>query len=237
MTEANATITWLGQAGYLVRLPGGALCIDPYLSHSVEQAEGLRRLLPIPVEPERLHVDWVICTHDHLDHLDEATLSRLPDATTRFAGPDSCIDHLLRMGLSPERLVAFNRGDSFAFADGTLTATFADHTKDSIGLLLARADQRLYISGDTRRHDALDGIATLRPTAAIVCINGKLGNMTAEEAAGVCRLLDVAIAIPNHYGMFAENTEDPAVFEQALRGSGIRVRELPFHQPVALNSL
>jgi L-ascorbate metabolism protein UlaG (beta-lactamase superfamily) len=52
----------------------------------------------------------------------------------------------------------------------------------------------------------------LPPTALLVCINGKLGNMTAAEAARLAAALRPRVAIPMHYGMFADNTADPQEF-------------------------
>jgi L-ascorbate metabolism protein UlaG (beta-lactamase superfamily) len=45
-----------------------------------------------------------------------------------------------------------------------------------------------------------------------ICINGKLGNMNAEEAARLTEIITPRLAVPNHYGMFESNTEDPMAY-------------------------
>jgi L-ascorbate metabolism protein UlaG (beta-lactamase superfamily) len=45
-----------------------------------------------------------------------------------------------------------------------------------------------------------------------ICINGKLGNMNADDAARLTGIIAPRVAIPTHYGMFESNTEDPCKF-------------------------
>lgn len=60
----------------------------------------------------------------------------------------------------------------------------------------------------------------------ITCINGRLGNMNWEEAVQLADQLGVHQAFPMHYGMFAENTEDPAKFINECNRLGIQSAEL-----------
>jgi len=46
----------------------------------------------------------------------------------------------------------------------------------------------------------------------LVCINGKWGNMDPLQAAQLAGLLAPKTVAPMHYGLFAENTVDPAAF-------------------------
>ena len=70
-------IRFLGQSGYVLQSGDTKIIIDPYLSDSVSRLAGRPRLLPIPIEPEEISCDAVICTHDHADHLDPDTVSRI----------------------------------------------------------------------------------------------------------------------------------------------------------------
>ena len=60
-----STVTWLGQAGFRIDLDGVRCVVDPWASpHEA-------RLVPPP--PEELTadgIDWLLVTHEHLDHLD-----------------------------------------------------------------------------------------------------------------------------------------------------------------------
>ena len=72
-------IQFLGQSGYLLETENSRIIIDPYLSDSVNHAFGRPRLLPIPIDPRDISCNAVICTHNHLDHLDIDTVSQISD--------------------------------------------------------------------------------------------------------------------------------------------------------------
>ena len=63
-------IKFLGQSGYLLKTENSEIIIDPYLSDSVNRVAGRPRVLPIPIDPQDINCDAVICTHNHLDHVD-----------------------------------------------------------------------------------------------------------------------------------------------------------------------
>ena len=86
-------ITWLGQGGYMLCDGTTALCIDPYLSDSVFKNSGKARLVAPPIKPEELECDVMICTHNHLDHVDPDTISVMRSyaflGTLRLRGEDA----------------------------------------------------------------------------------------------------------------------------------------------------
>src|SRR3546814_2410822 len=82
----------LGQSGCRLGFPGCTIYVDPYLSNSVQEldAPDLARLTPIPLQPGQVDdADWVLITHDHIDHCDPHTLPALAEAspTASFVGP------------------------------------------------------------------------------------------------------------------------------------------------------
>ena len=72
-------IRFLGQSGYILKSGNSEIIIDPYLSDSVNRVAGRPRTLPIPINPENISCDAVICTHNHLDHLDPDTVERIKE--------------------------------------------------------------------------------------------------------------------------------------------------------------
>jgi N-acyl-phosphatidylethanolamine-hydrolysing phospholipase D len=74
------TITWIGHTSFLIQLAGVNLLIDPVWSAraSPVQFVGPKRWVPPGVEFDRLPpIDLVLLSHDHYDHLDAGTVSRL----------------------------------------------------------------------------------------------------------------------------------------------------------------
>ena len=55
-------IRFLGQSGYILKSGNTEIIIDPYLSDSVNRVAGRPRTLPIPINPEDISCDAVICT-------------------------------------------------------------------------------------------------------------------------------------------------------------------------------
>jgi len=219
-------VTWIGQGGYLFNLGDKVLCVDPYLSDSMNNDGKFSRLLPIPIEPQELKADMIICTHDHIDHLDEATILKTNIKDIVYGGPDSCLQHYREIGIPEENIVAINRGDTYELGQAKIHGVHAEHIQDSIGVIVEYKDVRVYLAGDSLYHEKLLEAKKLRPNILICCINGRLGNMNYKEAAQLAMDLEVEIAIPSHYGMVAENTEDPSKFFRCLKGTSIIGMEL-----------
>jgi len=81
-------LCWLGQAGFLIRYGGTTLLIDAFLS----PRDG--RLYEASMSPgEFTDVDVVLCTHEHVDHLDAPALPGRPSGSLEEApaGPDDIL--------------------------------------------------------------------------------------------------------------------------------------------------
>jgi N-acyl-phosphatidylethanolamine-hydrolysing phospholipase D len=77
---APAALTWIGHATLLVQVDGLAILTDPQWSERAGPTSwiGPRRLSPPGLAFESLpHVDVVVVSHDHFDHLDLPTVRRL----------------------------------------------------------------------------------------------------------------------------------------------------------------
>jgi N-acyl-phosphatidylethanolamine-hydrolysing phospholipase D len=74
------TITWVGHTSFLIQIAGLNVLIDPIWSDraSPVQFAGPRRWVPAAVEFDRLPpIDVIVLSHDHYDHLDAGTVSRI----------------------------------------------------------------------------------------------------------------------------------------------------------------
>ena len=208
----------LGQSGYILKTKNSEIIIDPYLSDSVNRVAGRPRLLPLPISPADISCDAVICTHDHLDHLDPDTVAEITPRQL-FITTNGGKEKLKSLG--KENVIAINEGESISLRDFEIKAVFADHTVEAFGLIVRAEDITIYFSGDTLYNEKLFDIADYRPDVTFICINGRLGNMSVGEALIVAERIGAKINIPNHYDMFASNSEDPRLFADNIEGGFI----------------
>ena len=200
-------ITWLGQSGYLLSDGKTTICIDPYLSDAVNRIAGRPRMVEVPIRPESLCADAVICTHNHVDHVDPDAIPQMHKERMAFYAPSDCAQTLKDLGVT--QYIPFDEGDRSAVGAFLIEAVFADHTVPAIGVVVTCEGKRLYFTGDTYYNPRLAEVAC---DLLFVCINGKLGNMNVAEAIKLTEEIKPKLAVPNHYGMFASNTEDPQRF-------------------------
>ena len=208
-------IRFLGQSGYLLKSGNTEIITDPYLSDSVNRVAGRPRTLPVPINPKDIRCDAVICTHNHLDHLDPDTVSEIPPEQY-FITTNEGKSELKRLG--KENADVLNVGESLKIGDFTLTAVFADHTVEAFGLIVKAENKILYFSGDTLYNERLFNIAEYNPDITFICINGRLGNMNVDEALITAKKIGAKINIPNHYDMFESNSENPLLFSEKISG-------------------
>ena len=223
-------VTWLGQAGFRIELGGTCLVVDPWLSPH----EG--RLIPAaPLAIAADGVDWLLITHEHLDHLDldflPTVLERSPAVRvvlptplvplvegivpTEKLTPVQPYDTLDLGGLETHVVPAFH-GVTMAdeYGDGSAVGGLARF----VGYVLG-AKLRVYHAGDTIVTDELRAaVSALGVDVALLPINGRdaeresrdiVGNMDAAEAVELALAVGATRLIPYHWDGFAGNTAPP----------------------------
>ncbi len=199
-------VLWLGQAGLLIEACGLRILIDPYLSDSVAAVYPTRRRR-VPVD-ERFFArkpDLIVCTHDHLDHTDPATLRHYLSGEGRIIvlAPGHAYERVKTFG-GDHRYILFERHTEWTEGDVRLIAVRAVHSDpQAIGVVLEGEGHRLYMTGDTLYSTELPD--DLRPLGHIdvifLPVNGEGNNMNHTDAARLCAQLDCDAAVPLHWGL------------------------------------
>jgi L-ascorbate 6-phosphate lactonase len=225
-------LTWIGQAGFLVRTQATRLALDPFLSDHPD------RRFPSPVGPGDLAgTELVLASHQHLDHLDAPALAALLelDDRARVVVPAPVVPDAVEAGLPTDRLVAARPGEPIGAGDVTVhpvPALHGVHVADAysfglpgdggqvryLGYVLETPDGRLYHAGDTLR---FDGQAELlrrhRVDVALLPINGRdeereardlVGNLDPGEALALARDAGIGTVVPMHYELMEGNLGD-----------------------------
>jgi L-ascorbate metabolism protein UlaG (beta-lactamase superfamily) len=121
---------WLGHASVLLELDGKRLLLDPMFSELASPFSfvGPKRFHPPPISLEQLpHIDAVLISHDHYDHLDMATVQALGRKGMHFYVPLGVGDDLRWWGVAPAQVHELDWGESVALGDVTLTTGAAQH--------------------------------------------------------------------------------------------------------------
>ncbi len=101
----QATLTWLGHATFLLQIAGLNILTDPHLSARASpfRSVGPRRWMPAPLACHELpHIDLVLLSHNHYDHLDAWTVEQLkqqPGGEPHFLVPLRLASWFTRRGI------------------------------------------------------------------------------------------------------------------------------------------
>jgi N-acyl-phosphatidylethanolamine-hydrolysing phospholipase D len=167
------TITWVGHTSFLIQIAGLNLLTDPVWSDraSPVQFAGPRRWVPPAVDFDRLPpIDAVILSHDHYDHLDSSTVSRLAERypAAKWYAPLGVGDFLRRQGARD--VIERDWWEESALGDLRLTCLPAQHFSGRTlgkrnstlwcGWALRTEDNSLFFAGDTALHPEYGSIAT-----------------------------------------------------------------------------
>lgn len=230
--QGSIALWWLGQAGFVVKSPGGvAIAIDPYLSNSCKAlgaAAGfdMDRMVPPPLNPSDLAGIHLYCvTHSHQDHLDPETIIPYLAAggDAAFIAPAESVEKLVALGVNRNRIQMTWPNKLITVADVSLRSTFAipfsgDDLTHVGYLVLLEGGPRIYFTGDTGYHELLPAaVGPHRPDIVVAVINGAFRNMGPAEAATLAARLRAKVVIPCHHDLFRDNMQPPQMLRTNLR--------------------
>ena len=226
---AGSTLTWIGHATLLVQLDGLNILTDPQWSDRAGPTSwlGPRRLSPPGLAFEALpHIDVVVISHDHFDHLDLPTVRRL--AATHdplFLVPlglkawfrDNGMTHVEELDWWQERV---QRGVRFVCVPAqhfSQRSLWDASRRLWASWVIAGRERRLYFGGDTGYFDGFKetgrrlgpfDVAALAIGAYSPAEIMKAVHTTPEEAVQAFVDLDARTMLGIHWGTF-DLAEEP----------------------------
>ena len=217
-------VTWICQAGLIFENENVKIMVDPYLSDSLSsRGEDFKRRIPIREEYLDFSPNIVLITHEHEDHLNIETLTRVvknAQSPITFLAPESCYKKLSALG-GPHNYVMLNAHSVWSEKGITFYATHAEHSdRFAVGFIIDDGRKTYYVSGDTLyNYDVLDDVLELVEDGvdvAFLPINGRGSNMHAKDAADFAYELSAKCAVPVHYGLFDDIKPESFDFEDSL---------------------
>lgn len=216
-------ITWLGHSTTLIEIDGHRVLTDPIWSDRASPLGfvGPRRWFSSPIAlTDMPPVDAVVISHDHYDHLDYGTLSRMKEWNTTFVVPLGVGAHLSYWGIPDARIVELDWWERTKVRDLEIVCTpsrhasgraiFDDDAKLWAGWALVGATHRAYYSGDTGLFPAMLDIGNrLGPFDVTLIEVGQYGSawpdwhLGPEQAVKAHQLVRGRVLVPVHWGTFA----------------------------------
>lgn len=187
MSAFRIPIKLLGQSGCRMQFGQTVVYIDPYLSNSVQELDNpeYKRLRPITLWPQQVtDADWVLITHEHIDHCDPQTLPQLAKSApqAKFMGPPPVLEKLSEWGISRDRLIVTKKVANKAATEAhwqdlapglKVTAVLAAHPEivktpqgqsHFVGYVLDWHGKRVYHAGDTAlKQEVIDSVKAYLP--------------------------------------------------------------------------
>lgn len=163
---------WLGQASVVLRAPDTTIYIDPFFSEHPE-----RLIAPLLSPATAPPADYVLCTHEHIDHFDPQTLLALARGAphAHFIVPLHLREQVTALGISAGQVAGMQADEVLALGTITLRAVPACHGLKAppaiygfdlleqagkqlyryLGYILDIGGVRIYHAGDTVVYDGL----------------------------------------------------------------------------------
>ncbi|MBX7125191.1 MAG: MBL fold metallo-hydrolase [Cyclobacteriaceae bacterium] len=157
----GTSIVWFGHSSYLVKTPTLTVLVDPVL-------KGLASPVPIAGKPfpgadeygveDLPHIDVVLITHDHYDHLHYESVSKLAGTASKFVTSLGVGSHLEFWGVPAANIVELDWWQRQDVGKAAFTATPARHFSGRLfrrgqtlwsGFVLEADGLRLYLGGDS----------------------------------------------------------------------------------------
>jgi L-ascorbate metabolism protein UlaG (beta-lactamase superfamily) len=240
-------VTWLGHSTTLVELDGVAVLTDPMWSERASPSTwvGPKRYHPPPLAIEALpHLDAVVISHEHYDHLDEMTVRALAPRGVPFHVPLGVGAHLAAWGVPAAQIVEHDWWEDATLPGGVrVVATPSRHFNGRLpgrtGALwtswsIVGPRHRVFFSGDTGPTESLREVARREGPFDVALIEigqwnsawgdihlGPRGALEAFERSGA------KVLIPIHWSTFVlayHDWSEPAerlVTEAAKRGAHV----------------
>ncbi|MBI3003150.1 MAG: MBL fold metallo-hydrolase [candidate division NC10 bacterium] len=243
----KARITYWGHATTLIELDGVRILTDPVLRNFLK---GLRRAVEVtPAPADLLPLDLIAISHAHYDHLDRASLKRLPLDTPLLLPPGHA---RIARRLGYRAVGELRNGDATRIGSVDVVAVPAQHVPGRSplnprgtphGFVFRGRQATVYFAGDTGFFPGLRTIGTrFRPDIALLPIGGYRPlfkrwlrmHLSPAEAVEAIPLLGARLVVPIHWGTFkvsAEPLDEPVRLLRELIGQNGLQRVVRILQP------
>lgn len=205
-------LTWLGHSAVVLETQGAVVLIDPFISNNP--------LAPLKVDDIE-HVDFILLTHGHGDHLgDTVALARRSGATV--VSNVEIADWVAQQGV--KNTSGQNTGGGYDYGFGRVEMTMAFHSSmlpDGSyagmpnGFLIFTPEVTIYHAGDTALFSDMRLIGDKGVDVALLPI-GDFWTMGPADSLRAIEYLRPNYVCPIHYNTFSKIQQDVTAWAERV---------------------
>ena len=127
----DTRLIWYGHSSFLLQIDKKNILLDPMLGkvaapHPLLGGNRFNKDFPLPLE-KLTHIDAVLFSHDHYDHLDYETILKIKDKTKHFYVPLGVGAHLEAWGVPTNKITELDWWQDITLESLTFICTPAQH--------------------------------------------------------------------------------------------------------------
>lgn len=223
LPDSLPTVVWFGHSSYLIKSQGVTILVDPVFSGYASPVSLFGKSFAgsdVYHADDMPAIDMLVISHDHYDHLDYTTITRLIPKVKKFYTALGVGAHLERWGVPADRIVEFDWWESQPVTqDVALTAVPARHFSGRsltrgktlwTAFVLNLHGYRLYLGGDSGYGKHFREIGEKYGPFDLAMLEcGQYGNdwpnihMFPEEVVTAAQDLRAKTVLPVHWAKFA----------------------------------
>jgi len=252
--------TWFGHSAFLIEVDGKKLLVDPMFGPTPAPHPTLgknRYSKELPIEIEKMpHIDAILISHDHYDHLDYGSIQKLKLKADEFFVPLGVGRHLREWGIEASRIHELDWWENAEFNGLKFHCTPARHfsgrgltdraTTLWCSWVIESDSTKLFFSGDSgygphfkEIGDKFGGFDFVMMECGQYNEQWSSIHMMPEESVQAALDVHAKFVMPIHWGAFTlafHSWTDPVErFTKSAKAKGISVATPRIGEAVELN--
>ncbi|MCC8147029.1 MAG: MBL fold metallo-hydrolase [Bacteroidales bacterium] len=215
-------LIWLGHSSYFIQIESKRILVDPVFYSAAPLAFLNKPFSGVEIyKPEDIpHIDYLIITHDHWDHLDYETVLKLKERTGKVICGLGVGEHFEYWGFDKEKIIEMDWYENVDTGDNLSVYCLPSRHFSGRGLspnqslwasyMLETLDQKIYISGDGGYDNRFQEISKQFPEIDLAILeNGQYDNgwryihLMPEEVAKAAKELNAKRLLTVHHSKYA----------------------------------
>jgi L-ascorbate metabolism protein UlaG (beta-lactamase superfamily) len=222
LSPEESVVVWMGHSSYFIQADGKRFLVDPVLSGSASPLPGGTRAFKgadIYTVDDLPPIDYLLITHDHYDHLDYKTITRLRPKVSMVICGLGVGSHLEYWDYEPAKIIEKDWDETAVLPDGfaahVLTGrhfsgrTLSRNNTLWVSFLLETPHRKIFVGGDSGYDTHFAEIGNRFGEIDLAILeNGQYNaawryiHMFPEEVWTAARELNAKRLLPVHSGKF-----------------------------------